>query len=68
MSRRDVQELLGKEMHELGDMDYDETWRALSTHIDYKFARLVACRDEMQVKLQRDRTRRAARREAIRNR
>lgn len=65
---REVEDMLGLRPGDVSDIDRDEVWAGLSLLIDKRLGLLMAARADIQAKLQRDRKRRLARREAIRNR
>lgn len=65
---KEVEPLLGASYGQQIDAMYDEVWRGIAALVDERLGLLMAARTDLQAKVQRDRKRRIARREAIRNR
>jgi hypothetical protein len=65
---KEVEPLLGLTYGQQSDAEYDEVWRGIARLVDERLGLLLAAREDLQAKIQRDRMKRLARREAIRNR
>lgn len=62
----DIEPLLSPTTYLLADMDKDETWWLIYEYVGKRMGELMAARNEMDKKLQRDRSRRAVRHAAAR--
>ncbi len=66
--KQELEPLIRVPDRELSDLDMDEVFVKLEEHVNRKLGLLLAVRADMQRIMQAQRTKRAARREAIRNR
>lgn len=68
VSVKELKALRGVEGYRLANVGHGPIWMALAQRVDLQLGLLVASRAELQARVQTERTRRAIRREAIRNR